>query len=95
LLALLTTGSAKVRDKVYKDCLYQMVSCLKRPENFSTKIGTENKYYHSYAGLKNQGATCYMNSMIQQVFNISAFKYLFLAADDKVDENYGKNFFQQ
>lgn len=67
-----------------------MVSCLERPENFATKSEAESRYYYYFAGLKNQGATCYMNSMVQQIFNIPAFKYLLLAADDGVDEDYGK-----
>lgn len=89
LLTLLTTNSSKVRESVYKDCLYKMVSCLERPENFSTKSESDARLY-SFAGLKNQGATCYMNSMVQQLFMIPAFKYLFLAADDGKDEDFGK-----
>lgn len=36
-----------------------------------------------YAGLKNLGNICYMNSMIQQLFMNKNFRYLLLRVDDK------------
>ena len=89
LLTLLTTNSEKVRESVYRDCLSQMVSHLERPENFSTKPDNEGRSFYSFSGLRNQGATCYMNSMIQQLFMIPTFKYLFLSINDGIDEDLG------
>lgn len=40
-----------------------------------------------YAGLKNLGSTCYINSMIQQLFMNKTFRYCILRADDGAKEN--------
>lgn len=36
-----------------------------------------------YVGLQNQGATCYMNSLLQQLFVIPQFRNGILSAEDK------------
>lgn len=43
----------------------------------------EDLYYDSkkstgYVGLKNQGATCYMNSLLQTLYNINYFRQVYL-----------------
>ena len=40
-----------------------------------------------FCGIRNLGCICYMNSMIQQFFNIPAFRYGILGADLKLEEN--------
>lgn len=40
-----------------------------------------------YCGLKNLGAICYMNSMMQQFFMIPAFRYNLLSVDDNQPEH--------
>jgi hypothetical protein len=57
VLNLICNHSSKARDYIYRDCLYKMVACLERPENFATQSGSESRSFYSYAGLKNQGAT--------------------------------------
>jgi hypothetical protein len=74
--------SSKVRDVVYRDCLIKMISKIERPESFAYVPESECRSLYSYSGLKNLGATCYMNSMIQQLFMIPGFKYLLLSIDD-------------
>eukprot|EP00002_Diphylleia_rotans_P015605 TRINITY_DN301_c0_g1_i4.p1 TRINITY_DN301_c0_g1~~TRINITY_DN301_c0_g1_i4.p1 ORF type:complete len:2791 (-),score=522.89 TRINITY_DN301_c0_g1_i4:451-8823(-) len=39
-----------------------------------------------YVGLKNQGATCYMNSLIQQLYMVPGFRYEILSAPCTYDE---------
>jgi len=73
---------------VYNDCLLKMVHCIERPDSFAHVSEGESRSLYSYCGLKNQGATCYMNSMIQQLFMIPSFKYLLLSVDDHKDKNF-------
>ena len=42
---------------------------------------------NGFAGLKNLGCICYMNSMLQQLFNVPSFRYSLLAADDRQPED--------
>jgi len=48
---------------------------------YSSEVNKRNTY--GYAGLKNLGNICYMNSMIQQLFMNKTFRYLILRADDE------------
>ena len=40
-----------------------------------------------YAGLRNVGSYCYLNSVVQQLFYISQFKYSIMNTDDKKEPN--------
>jgi uncharacterized UBP type Zn finger protein len=48
---------------------------------YSSEVNKRSSY--GYAGLKNLGNICYMNSMIQQLFVNKTFRYLLLRIDDK------------
>ena len=45
----------------------------------------------SYVGIYNLGCICYMNSMLQQFFNIPQFRYSILDVDDQKPPNIGAN----
>ena len=47
---------------------YPQTSSTYSSSSYSTKVTTK------YAGLENQGATCYMNAMLQALFHIPAFR---------------------
>lgn len=38
---------------------------------------------NGFSGLKNLGCICYMNSMLQQLFNVPSFRYSLMATDDR------------
>ena len=42
----------------------------------------QNRAACGFVGLRNLGCICYMNSVIQQMFNVPAFRYSLLAASD-------------
>ena len=48
----------------------------------------EKKSSFNYVGIKNLGCICYMNSMIQQFFNIPSFRYCLLQINDNIEPNY-------
>jgi Ubiquitin carboxyl-terminal hydrolase len=45
----------------------------------------------SFVGLVNQGGTCYMNSLIQQLYHIPAFSSGLLSISDSADDSAGKD----
>ena len=47
---------------------------------YSSEVNKKSSY--GYAGLKNLGNICYMNSMIQQLYTNKNFRYLLLRIND-------------
>jgi ubiquitin carboxyl-terminal hydrolase 34 len=45
-----------------------------------------------YVGLKNLGCICYMNSIMQQMYNVPTFRYAIMSADDKESPNPSSSF---
>lgn len=54
--------------------------------NYIPPSSSENKT-HKFVGLRNLGCICYMNSIMQQFFNVPAFRYQLLSADDGAAED--------
>ena len=46
-----------------------------------------------YVGLKNIGCICYLNSILQQMYNVPSFRYAIMSADDKKESNIQMSFF--
>lgn len=61
-------------------------------ENIDYDEGVRNST--GFAGLKNFGATCYMNSTIQQLYMIPDFRYGILSAEVLNDEKQSSTLFQ-
>ena len=59
------------------------------PENpkYGYQPSLDTKSFYGFVGLKNLGATCYMNSMLQQFYMTPQFRYGILKVDDKLDPN--------
>lgn len=60
---------------------------------FQYEPAVEGRAACNYVGLKNAGATCYMNSVIQQLFLVPGFKESLLSIDDE-DSDEDNLFFQ-
>lgn len=60
-------GAGFVVDDTLQMCV---VVKVERPED----LYYDSKKATGYVGLKNQGATCYMNSLLQTLYNINYFR---------------------
>lgn len=57
-------------------------------ENMAEELGLPDKKRGPFVGLKNQGATCYLNSFFQIIYMIPEVRKLFLELDvDKLTSN--------
>ena len=61
-------------------------------QNIDLDHGVRNS--SGFAGLKNFGATCYMNSTIQQLYMIPDFRYGILASDVNIEDKQNSTLFQ-
>lgn len=59
---------------------------VKKPKKSGFNPACDNRI-NGFCGLKNLGCICYMNSMIQQFFNVPTFRYSMLAVKDTTPEN--------
>ena len=77
------TGSSKFGKLVHQ--ALRLGSSWRRNEDWA--IQPIKQVTHTFSGLKNLAATCYMNSILQQLFHIDSFSSNLLAVDaDKIDD---------
>eukprot|EP01129_Flabellula_baltica_P014013 TRINITY_DN6628_c0_g1_i1.p1 TRINITY_DN6628_c0_g1~~TRINITY_DN6628_c0_g1_i1.p1 ORF type:complete len:2292 (+),score=457.58 TRINITY_DN6628_c0_g1_i1:2-6877(+) len=86
-------AALKLMAEISRDCptnyrvlltlLQNQLESVEVPSNdFYSNRATKSKY--GYVGLKNQGATCYMNSLIQQLYTTSEFRSRILMVEDEL-----------
>lgn len=60
---------------------------VEKPSKPSFSPQKDGRAWNGYCGIKNLGAVCYMNSMIQQFYNVPSLRFCLMAADDNTPEN--------
>ncbi|KAL6065920.1 USP domain-containing protein [Balamuthia mandrillaris] len=84
----LLTELARDCQKCFKELFKLLVRQLDKTENRSWSLMAMRRQRspYGYVGLQNQGATCYMNSLMQQLYLIPRFRYGILMADDESED---------
>jgi ubiquitin C-terminal hydrolase len=79
LLLILCKMNPTLGNDIIQTYLYPIIyQRVKRPKKSGFNPSLDNRI-NGYCGLKNLGCICYMNSMVQQFFNIPTFRYSMLA----------------
>lgn len=74
-------SSKEVTDTIIKKTLETIDTKFKKVKiTYSTEVNQRSAT--GYAGLKNLGNICYMNSMIQQLYMNKTFRYLLMRIED-------------
>jgi ubiquitin carboxyl-terminal hydrolase 34 len=71
--------------KVLADLIITQADSVDMGTDFSFSPGSKEKSSTGFLGLQNQGATCYMNSVMQQLYNIPEFRQGILLAEEDPD----------
>jgi len=75
-----------------KDCILPISEFVPIPATFGYMPDKDKRSEYNFAGIKNLGCTCYMNSMIQQFFLITPFRNALLSIDDNIPTNISNPF---
>jgi len=72
-------------NKLFESNLAKLKEITSKLNKRSYNPDIEKRSSFKYVGLKNLGATCYMNAMLQQFFMIPTFRYCLIQVLDNVD----------
>lgn len=73
--------------RLIKNFWAPLIMKLEKPIENQLAPSERKRSSFGFAGMKNLGCICYMNSMIQQLYHVPAFRYLLMAADDQQPMN--------
>lgn len=82
LLWTLCNDSPKLLNEVIVKQMLPLCSCIKLYPGWNY-IPSGDSRTSKYCGIRNLGCICYMNSMLQQLYHVPAFRYQLLQADDR------------
>lgn len=74
-------------ERILSEYWLRQVDSVDKPQKPGFAPLSDGRSWNGYCGIKNLGAVCYMNSMIQQFYNVPALRYCLLAADDRKQED--------
>ena len=77
----LCNDNQKLLNEVIVKQMLKLWSCIKLYPAWNY-IPSEDSRSCKYSGIRNLGWICYMNSMLQQLYHVPAFRYQLLQADD-------------
>ena len=87
LLWTLCNESPELLHTILKEGMVPLCDKIKPVQGWNHIVSTDTRS-QKYSGIKNLGCICYMNSMLQQFYNIPAFRYLILMSEDSQPDNF-------
>jgi len=81
LLWTLCNNSPKLLNEVIEKQMFPLCNQIKLYPGWNYIPSGDSKS-GKYSGIRNLGCICYMNSMLQQLYHVPAFRYQLLQADD-------------
>jgi ubiquitin C-terminal hydrolase len=87
LLGALAARGATLRAKLLGALEAQLEALASRDDFSYNPANNERSAKTGFVGLKNQGATCYMNSLMQQFFTIPQFRHALLRVVDSTPDD--------
>ena len=87
LILMLVRRSSKLMLSFLQDCFIKLTQKFKKKNEWNYVPPSQSQRAQSFVGLRNLGCICYMNSILQQFFNVPSFRYQLLSVDDGVAED--------
>jgi len=87
LILMLVRRSPKLMADFLQDCFIKLTQKFKRRSEWNYQPPSQSTHTQKFVGMRNLGCICYMNSIVQQFFNVPSFRYQLLSIDDGVSED--------
>ena len=78
---------AGLTDEVIEKYWVRQIYAVDRPQKAGFAPQADGRHANGYCGIFNVGQVCYMNSMMQQFFNVPTLRYCLLSANDEFQED--------
>ena len=81
----------EIVNAILEDYWLKQVYRVDKPEKAGFSPQADARSYYGFCGIKNLGAVCYMNSMMQQFYNVPTFRFSLMAANDEIEADFVKH----